>query len=341
MEKDIPNYPGYKITSDGKVIGKGGSPLSLELRPDEYYAVKLYRKGSDKYRERDPWQVHRLVMLAFGSEKEVSRMNKGYIVNHKNGDKGDNRMENLEVLTYKGNTEHAWENNLISKWERKVKQISMDGELIAEFNSLREAERETGIPLYNISKVCRGNMKITGGCKWEYNDNKEEIAPKDVHKWKRVKGFPEYRISSDGIVYTSKRKKVMSQQKKGNYLTVKLFEDGKPKFKRVHILVAEAYIPNPDNLPNVNHINGEHTDNRVENLEWLTKRDNSQRACDTGLCPRPKGKAVIQYDNDWNEIARFTHIQDAHKASGAHPDTITLVCNGKRQRSGGYKWKWQ
>ena len=341
MEKEIPNYPGYKITSEGEVMGKRGKPLSLTLRPDKYYEVKLYRKGSQKHRGRDPWQVHRLVMSVFGTDDEIKEMNNGRIVNHKNGNRGDNRFDNLDVLTYRGNTEHAWENNLITKWERKVKQLSLEGEMIAEFDSLREAERKTTVPLYNISKVCRGNMKAAGGYKWEYNDDKEEKIPEDVDSWKEITGFPGYKISRNGVVYTSKRKKAMSPQKKGDYYTVKLSNSGKCSVKRIHILVAKAYIPNPDNLPIVNHLDGKTENNIVENLEWNTHVGNSQHACATGLCPRPKGKAVIQYDNDWNEIARFTHIQDAHKASGAHPDTITLVCKGKRQRSGGYRWKWQ
>jgi hypothetical protein len=341
MEKDIPNYPGYRITSEGEVIGKRGELLSLELRPDKYYGIKLYRKGSDRYRERDSWQVHRLVILAFGTDTEIKRMNDGCIVNHKNGERNDNSLENLDVLTHKNNTDHAWENNLITKWERKVRQLSSEGEAIAEFNSITEAANETGVSLQSISKVCRKKAQTAGGYKWEYNDDKEEKIPQDVESWKEIKGFPGYKISTKGVVYTSKRKKVMLLQKKGNYYTVKLFNDGKPKIKRINVLVAEAYIPNPNNLPEANHLNGNPEDNRVENLEWSTKRGNSQHACDTGLCPRPKGKAVIQYDNDWNEIAKYTHIQDASKMSGAHPDTITLVCNGKRNKSGGYKWKWQ
>ncbi|RLI49672.1 hypothetical protein DRO61_04785 [Candidatus Bathyarchaeota archaeon] len=341
MKKEIPGYPGYKITTRGRVVGKRGEFLSLELRPDKYYGVKLYKKGSQKAREREACLVHRLVMLAFGSEDEVKRMNEGCIVNHKNGDRSDNRFENLDVLTHKGNTEHAWENNLIAKWERKVKQFSLDGKLLAEYDSITEASKASGVSVSGISRVCRGNGKTSGGYKWEFNDDKDKKIPKDVDKWKRIENFEDYRISPNGIVYSEKRKKVIAQQKKGAYYTAKLLKGGKASCKRINILVAKAYIPNPDNLPEVNHLNGNPIDNRVENLEWSTKRGNSQHACDTGLCPRPKGKAVIQYDDDWNEIARFTHIQDAHKASGAHPDTITLVCNGKRNKSGGYKWKWQ
>nr|QBK85818.1 MAG: NUMOD1 domain protein [Marseillevirus LCMAC101] len=71
-----------------------------------------------------------------------------------------------------------------------------------------------------------------------------------------------------------------------------------------------------------------------------SRKENSQHACDTGLCPRPKGKAVIQYNIDYNELGRFDSLKEASEATGANPDTITLVCKGKRNKSGGYKWKW-
>lgn len=71
--------------------------------------------------------------------------------------------------------------------------------------------------------------------------------------------------------------------KPNGYLTVALCKHSKVKFKYTHRLVAEAFIPNPENKPQVNHINGIKSDNRVENLEWITAHDNLIHARTTGL----------------------------------------------------------
>ena len=98
-----------------------------------------------------------------------------------------------------------------------------------------------------------------------------------------------YSVTSDGRVWShpkgqnNKHGKWLSLDNSGRYPVVGLMKDGEKKRHLVHRLVAQAYVSNPDSLPQVNHINGNRTDNRADNLEWVTASDNRIHAWNTGL----------------------------------------------------------
>lgn len=105
-----------------------------------------------------------------------------------------------------------------------------------------------------------------------------------MEEWKKI--FDGYLVSTLGNVDSVKRKKrrrLSPTVGKRGYLKVTLCINEKQKTFNVHRLVALAFIPNTDNKPEINHINGIKTDNRVENLEWTTRLENQQHACAIGL----------------------------------------------------------
>lgn len=94
---------------------------------------------------------------------------------------------------------------------------------------------------------------------------------------------PKYSVSRDGRVKNSRgHEKALQLDHKG-YYKVDLYNNGDCSTKRVHRLVAEAFIPNPDNKPDINHIDGNKRNNSADNLEWVTKSENIQHAFRTGL----------------------------------------------------------
>lgn len=105
---------------------------------------------------------------------------------------------------------------------------------------------------------------------------------------KEVDGYPNYEIYDDGRLWSRNYNRFLipfknSQHKKKYYLAYKLCREGTEKTMSAHRLVAQAFIPNPDNLPVVNHKDGNTINNVVDNLEWVTHRQNVQHAYDTNL----------------------------------------------------------
>lgn len=103
-------------------------------------------------------------------------------------------------------------------------------------------------------------------------------------KIKDIEQFEDYTIDIYGNVYSKIKNKYLKQTiNKDGYCKVTLQKNKYKKTYSVHRLVAKTFIPNIDNLPQVNHINGIKTDNRVENLEWVTAKENMNKAVEIGV----------------------------------------------------------
>lgn len=116
---------------------------------------------------------------------------------------------------------------------------------------------------------------------------------------KAIKGYEDYLVTDDGRVYSLKSQRYLKPTLKSvGYLYVNLFNTHGDKHLRVHRLVAKAFIPNPNNLPHVDHINRDKTDNSVGNLRWCTPSENNRNRDHYSLNRKAKGIAIVEKYNE-------------------------------------------
>lgn len=153
-----------------------------------------------------------------------------------------------------------------------------------------------------------------------------------------IEGFENYSIDEKGKVFSIKRGKFLKPKKdKDGYMCYTLYNEGKREHKFEHRLVAQAFIPNPDNKPQINHINGIKHDNRIENLEWCTNSENqihSYRVLGTinkGGLPRKK---VIGLDDG----IVYESVSSASRHNNTTPTKISECCRGVLKKTGGRRY---
>lgn len=162
--------------------------------------------------------------------------------------------------------------------------------------------------------------------------------------WKEIDDFPGYHISNYGRVRSKKHnnKLLICRPNHAGYMKVCMYKCGDLKGRRVSRLVAKAFIPNPLNKPQVNHIDGFRDNDKWINLEWVTSSENSSHSIHTlktKLTPRRAFRPVIATKGD--KVLHFPSIVAAWKA-GFDRGQIMSCCRGRKHyhTHRGYKWKY-
>ncbi len=175
--------------------------------------------------------------------------------------------------------------------------------------------------------------------------------------WRDIFGYEGlYQISNWGNVkslnynHTGKEKTLAKKNHKSGYITVTLCKNGKHKNKSIHVLVATAFIPNQENFPCVNHIDGDKSNNFVGNLEWVTHSQNTRHAIKSGLrtdsnmrgvigSANKNSRSVIQYTTSGELVKIWSCVSDAARYYCCKPCTITNCTKGRIKTCKGYIWK--
>lgn len=176
-------------------------------------------------------------------------------------------------------------------------------------------------------------------------------------EWRDIKDYEGlYQVSNTGKIKSLKRMVVRNNNRpllveekilkpsvnKYGYLFVNLCKNGKLKNLRVHRLVAQAFISNQNNYPQVNHKDEDKTNNCVSNLEFCTAKYNINYGTKNKRVAEKLSKAVLQIDIKTNEIIKeFPSVSEVQRQLGISITHISECCKGKRKTCGGFKWRYK
>jgi len=334
--KPIKYFENYEVSTLGNVRNIKTGKILKQCVKDGYKHLSLVGINLKKC-----FKVHRLVALTFLENPE----NKPD-VNHKDKDKLNNCLANLEWMTRKENNIHRCKDAIIIHEARKrsIKQVDKDtNEVINLFNSIEDAgiwATDNGFTQNShngrnaIGNCLRGLSKVAYGYKWKY----ELETELDSEIWKQIPFTKkDYYVSSlgrfknsNGIIIT-KFKPSLS-----GYLVACV--DGVTY--RLHRLVAMTFLENPENKDQVNHIDGNKTNNAINNLEWVTNQENQIHKHQTGLGNNFTRK-VGQYNIQSGElIKKYNSIVLASKEVNVSKSCIQGVLQNRTKTSGGFIWKY-
>lgn len=152
-----------------------------------------------------------------------------------------------------------------------------------------------------------------------------------------------YQVSNLGNIFNLKTNQLMKLQFDAyGYHIIGLYKDGKHYTKKVHRLVAQTFIPNPNNLPCINHKSEIRTDNIVENLEWCDIAYNNsygKRSYNNKIAQH--NKPILQFDLQGNFIKEWFSSRDIENSLGFQRTNICSCCKGRVKTAYGYKWKFK
>ncbi len=319
--KIIKNYPDYKISNYGDIYSlKIKKNLKNTINAGGYKTISLSNNNNKKN-----FLVHRLVYDTFNNITDLTK-----VIDHIDRNKLNNHIENLREVTQ---TENYYNKEFTPICTNKIKQYSLNGELIKIWNGLKEIKEKLNFSASYISSCCLGKKKSYNGFIW-----RNESTVNNINDFFEIKSYNNLKYSNYKINYKgqiiNKYNTLLNYSYKNGYYSLELISDcAKKKFILVHRLVASTFINNPNNYNIVNHIDENKLNNNIENLEWCTSKHNAIHSF---------GKKINQINIKTNEIIKtFDCIQDAYRELGKiYNPNIRWACTGKRNMAHGYKWSY-
>lgn len=162
-----------------------------------------------------------------------------------------------------------------------------------------------------------------------------------MEEYREIKNFPNYQVSNLGNIKNLKGKLLSKYVSKKGYVVVCLYKNNKGTTKTVHRLIAQAFIPNPENKPYINHIDSNRANNDIKNLEWCTQSENLKHGYKYGKVRPPRNdRKIIMMDMNENYITTFDSIKKAANFIDGDPSHITKVLKEKLNHHKYKKFKY-
>lgn len=335
----ISGFPNYDVSSLGNIRNNKTNKFMKVYVKSGYYHVSLLNESNKK-----TLKVHRLIALAFIENTE----NKPE-VNHKDKNKLNNQLSNLEWMTRKENNIHRCQGIKITcNKNKKIFRIDKDtNEILEKYNSIELAG--TWVFQNGYTKTIHNGRNSIGNCinglsqlaykyKWKYEENNDL----ENEIWKQVvlenidTKDKQYFVSNLGR-FKNSFGTIMDNYKVNDngYIRVYIFN----KTYAIHRLVALTFIENPENKEQVNHIDGNKLNNAVSNLEWNTCSENNLHKFQIGLGNNFTRK-ITQYDLQMNKLKDFSSIVEASKVLNIGKSNIVGVLTNYRKSAGGFIFKY-
>ena len=323
--RPIPIVPGYFASPSGDIFNSKGDKMKPHNNGREL--VLSFRVGG----KGRSVTVHRIVTFAFHGQPPSPI----HTVDHKDGNPLNNEVSNLRWATPKEQAANRFMAKKPSTGpKRPVTFTSTDGKII-EFKSAMEVSVYFGVQGLNsrIIPAIRSGEMYRGGW-WRYADTARPSVEYRPIPSASINDKPGYSAGDDGSIMNPHGRVTFGNMTAYGYM--KFTATG--NFKHcVHTLVAAAFLEKDDLRPLINHINGNRSDNRVQNLERVTHSENTRHAYDTGLIKRAVGKKVVGTRQGVEVV--FASIREAARSMGNGSDNgIRLCIKGQAKTSCGYTW---
>ena len=314
----------YDVSTYGRIRNaKTQYILRLKPRPTGYVVIRL-RNDND---ELSSICMHIMVAKLF-----IPNPGKKLTVDHIDKNQSNNKINNLRWASH----QEQCENKRISvnRKGRSINQYTIDGQYMKTWDSIKNASCSLNIDETSISRALSGRFKSGGGYKWKYNDN-DQIG----EIWKPVPiEIKNIYASNYGRIKNSNGH-ILSGYIQNGYIDLKLSDN---KHYLVHRLICSTFngLPPDDVRICVNHINGNKTDNRAVNLEWVSYSGNMKHAYNIGLIDKKtNSKAVLKYTLDGLYIERYNSITEASRAIDTHHKSISSAIKNNSGIYKGFLWK--
>lgn len=161
-----------------------------------------------------------------------------------------------------------------------------------------------------------------------------------VSNWGRIKSFDTYRKGPNGSIRFCKGKILKPSTDKDGYLKVVLYKNGKEKTFLIHRLVAEAFLPNPNNLTEVNHKDENKLNNNVNNLEWCNRKFNINFGTRNEKVAKKLSKPVVQYTLDDQFVREWKSTMECGR-NGYNHGAVAACCRGELKKYKDFIWRYK